>query len=255
MENNMLYCFKKWLKKKEGTLFEQIFKIPVMARVLLASLVIVLVSLLVVLGLSSNRNKNYGIATKVLMGIYVVLCITVSIYTERHQIKHSEHDLESYRNYCSDLKKEVILENEVSLKLIPVLIDRLNAMNDKIEEKIKQKNEHFNKFMEMLLIPISAVILGALLDKGSDATESLWFGVSGALIILFIYGLILFFSFLYDTVMRVPQGGYKRFATDLQSILDFEECDKTLEDGSKTSSATEASQIEDNAQSDSHYII
>lgn len=255
MENNMLYCFKKWLKKKEGTLFEQIFKIPVIARVFLALLVIMLVALLIVLGLSSNGNSNYRIAAVVLMGIYIILCIIVSIYTERHQIKHSEHDLESYRNYCHDLKNEVILENKVSLKLVPVLIDRLNAMNDKIEEKIKQKNEHFNKFMEMLLIPISAVILGALLDKGADATESLWFGASGALIILFIYGVILFVSFLYDTLMRVPQGGYKRFATDLQSVLDFEECDKTLEDGQKTSSATEASQIEDDAQSDSNYII
>lgn len=247
----MLYCFKKWLKKKEGTLFEQIFKIPVMARVLLASLVIVLVALLVVLGLLSGGYNSVETAAKVLMGIYIILCIIVSIYTERHQIKHSERDLKSYRIYCSDLKKEVILKNEVSLKLIPVLIDRLNAMSDKIEEKIKQKNEHFNKFMEMLLIPISAVILGALLDKGTDVTESLWFGASGAMIILFIYGVILFVSFLYDTLMRVPQGGYKRFATDLQSVLDFEECDKIIKDGQKTSSATEAPPNEHDAQSNS----
>ena len=247
MENNLLYCYKNWLKKREGTLFEQIFKIPVMARVLLALLVIVLAALFVVLGLSINENNNCEFAAKLLMGIYTILCITVSIYTERYQIKHSEHDLESYRKYCGDLRNEVILKNNVSLKLIPVLTDRLKAMGYQIEEKIKHKHEQFNKFMEMLLIPISAVILGAILDKGTDVTESLWFGMSGTLIILLIYGLILFVSFLYDTIMRVPQSGYKRFATDLQSVLDFELCESdTVTDDAVIAPALNETSAENN---------
>lgn len=33
--------------------------------------------------------------------------------------------------------------------------------------------------------------------------------------------------FLYDFVIRFPQGKYKEFVTDLQSILDFKECENT----------------------------
>lgn len=240
MENNLLYCYKDWLEKEEGTLFKKIFKIPIKIRVLLASLIIVLVAFFV-FGFLSNEKNNYTIVEMVLAGVYVILCVAVSICTERHQIKNSEDDLESYRSYCNKLKNYLINDRKISLNIFSELIARLNTMNDKLEEKIERKHERFSKFMEILLIPISAVILGALLDKEINVTEVLNFGLSGLLIILFIYGLILFVSFLYDIVMRAPQGRYKRFATDLQSILDFELCESDTETNNLliTSASTE----------------
>lgn len=224
MENNLLYCYKDWLKKEEGTVFKMIFRIPIKILVLLISLIVVLVAFIVI-GFLGNKDNTLSIVETVLAGIYIALCIAVSICTERHQIKNSEDDLESYKSYCNKLKKYLINDCEISLNIFSELIARLNTMNDKLEEKIERKHERFGKFMEILLIPISAVILGALLDKEINVTEVLNFGLSGLLIILFIYGLILFVSFLYDIVMRAPQGRYRRFATDLQSILDFELCE------------------------------
>ncbi len=183
----------------------------------------------------------------VLAGVYVILCVAVSIYTERHQIKNSEDDLESYRSYCNKLKNYLINDRKISLNIFSELIARLNTMNDKLEEKIDRKHERFSKFMEMLLIPISAVILGALLDKEINVNEVLNFGLSGLLIILFTYGLILFVSFLYDFVMRAPQGRYKRFATDLQSILDFELCESdTVTDDAVIAPALNETSAENN---------
>lgn len=223
MENNLLYCYKDWLEKEEGTLFKKIFKIPIKTRVLLTLLIIVLVAFLV-FGFLSNEGNNYTIVEVVLACVYIILCVVVSIDTERQLRKNSEDDLESYRSYCIKLKKYLIEDRKMSLNLFPDLIARLNTMNDKIEEKIERKHEQFNRFMEMLLIPISAVILGALLDKDISVTEVLDFGLAGVVIILGIYGTILFVLLFLDAVMRVPQGRYRRFATDMQSILDFEQC-------------------------------
>lgn len=240
MENNLLYCYKDWLEKEEGTLFKKIFKIPIKTRILLASLIIVLVAFFV-FGFLSNEENNYTIVEVVLAGVYIILCVAVSIGTERHLIKNSEDDLESYRSYCIKLKNYLINDRKMSLNLFPDLIARLNTMNDKIEEKIERKHEQFNKFMEMLLIPISAVIIGALLDKDISVTEVLDFGLSGAIIILGIYGVILFVLLVLDAVMRAPQGRYRRFATDLQSILDFEQCESDTESNDPVTTSTSTS--------------
>ncbi len=236
MENNLLYCYKDWLEKEEGTLFKQIFKMPVKFLVLLASLIAVFIAFLV-FGFLSDTNKSLNVVVVVLAVVYIVLCITVSICTERHQIKNSGHDLESYKEYCMDLKNGVISKYKIPLKTIPELINRLNAMSDKIEKKIEHKHEQFNKFMEMLLIPISAVILGALLDKKIDVNEVLDFGLSGTVIIMAIYGLILLVLLVIDLIMRAPQGRYKRFATDLQSVLDFGLCENDTESNDPVSSS------------------
>lgn len=122
--------------------------------------------------------------------------------------------------------------------LFPELIARLKSINDNIDKKIRHTNEQFNKFMDMLMIPISAVILGALLDKDMSVTEVLELGLSGAFIIFGIYGVIIFVLFVINSATRAPQSRYRRFAADLQSILDFEACDSDTESNDPVTTST-----------------
>lgn len=224
MENYILYCYKEWLEDEEGDLFKQIFKIPVMARILFALLLAGLISLIVILGFTIAKKASptlilfFGIA-------YIILCIVISIYAERNQIKHSKHFFLNYKKHCYDMMEAVLKKNDISESFIPTLIDRYNAMINRIDEKIKLKREYINKFLEILLVPSSALILGALLEKGTNATETLGMGVSGTFIILMIYASAFFFLFLYDFVTRLPQGKYREFVTDLQSVLDIKKCE------------------------------
>ncbi len=235
MENNLLYCYKDWLEKEEGTIFKMIFRIPIKILVLLISLIVVLVAFIVI-GFLGNKDNNLSIVETLLAGIYIALCIAVSICTERHQIKNSKNDWESYKSYCVKLKTYLTQERKISLSLFPDLIARLKSINDNIDEKIRHTNEQFNKFMDMLLIPISAVILGALIDKDMSVTETLELGLSGAFIIFGIYGVIIFVLFVINSATRAPQSRYRRFAADLQSILDFEACDSDTESNAETTS-------------------
>ena len=80
------------------------------------------------------------------------------------------------------------------------------------------------KFVELLLIPVSALILGAMLDKEITISDTLSIGITGLICLCFIYGLIIFALYLNDVVMRYPESTYMQLVSDLQSIVDFEEC-------------------------------
>ncbi len=243
MEHYILYCYKEWLKEKEGDLFKQIFKIPVVARVLFALLLAGLISLFVILG-RSIYGKDDTVLTLILGALYIILCIITSIYTEKYQVKHSKISFEKYKEYCNDMVSAVLNNIGVSKDFIPTLIERFNKMSDEIDEKIKLKHEHLNKFMEMLLIPISVLLLGALLDKSINVSETLGVGLSGILMILLIYAVIFFILFVYDFVMKLPQGKYREFITDLQSFLDLNEYDENREMATVSPSSSNESETE-----------
>lgn len=226
--------------KKNGNIFKRILKLPVISIVLLALLFCGLIGFFVLLAYS-DAGSNNSTATLVWSAAYVVLCIITSIYCEKYQVKYSKQGMKNYQKYCDDMMKDVLGQYGFSENFIPTLIDRFKAMINGIDEKIKTKHEHFNKFFEMLLIPISVIILGALLDKGTDSTDTLGLGLSGLLIILIVYAVAFFILFVYDFVMRLPQGKYIEFVTDLQSILDFKECENVSDsdDNVNTSSSAE----------------
>lgn len=248
MESYIFYCYKDWLRERNGSLLKQISKLTVWAIVLLSLLFIALVFLIVILFVSFKDKTVIDLAY-IPMVADILLSVIISIYTENYQIKHSERDLNAYRAYCVDLNK-MLFKKGISNNFIPNLIDKFNETNNGIEEKIGQKREYVNKFMEMLLIPISVIILGALLDKGASAEETLGYGLSGILIIIIVYGLIIFSSFLYNTIMRIPQSKYRQFVIDLQSIIDFRECEKGLEkDDTDTSSP-----IKDTSENDNPHL-
>ena len=146
--------------------------------------------------------------------------IITSIYSEKNQITYSKKNFENYKNRCSKLE-EFLSQYGITNNFIPTLIERYNAKISEIEEMIRRKHEAVNKFMEMLLLPISALILGAMLDKDTSVSETLVLGG---------YGLIVFMLLLYDAIMRIPENKYKQFVADLQSFLDIEKCREACEE-------------------------
>lgn len=234
MEKYILILYKAWIKEKNGNIIKQISRLTILEIILLSLLFVSLICLLVIFVVSFT-DKNVMQAAYIPMIADIVLSIVISIYTEKRQINHSKSDFTNYREHCENLEKE-LLNNDIISSFIPTLINKLNAINNDIEEKIRKKREYANKFMEMLLLPISAAILGALMDKSKSIEEVLQLGLYGLLITLLIYGAIIFVLFLYNSVMRMPQGIYKQFVTDLQSILDFNECKSKIKSSNEIDS-------------------
>lgn len=222
MENYIFYCYKEWLEDKDGNLSKQIFKLPCIARVLFAVLLVGLIAFFVILGFTIG-GCDCTIPLLIWCILYFLTCVTITIYTEKYQVKTSKRSLKEYDIYTKEMLHTVFTDNNISEKLIPILIERFNTIVKKTDEIINLKHEKMNKFMEVLLIPVSVLILGAMLEKGTDATQTLGFGLSGILIILLIYAIIFIVLFAYDIILRFPLVKYKQFITDMQSLLDFSE--------------------------------
>lgn len=237
MENLIFYCYKGWLKQREGGVIKQVSRLTAFAIVLLCFLLGSLIAFFVLLGRSIAGNDD-PLAILILSAWYVMLCTITSIYCEKYQVNNSKQSIEDYKKYCNEMMNEVFNINGFSEDFIPILIERFSKRSDEIDEKVKLKHDHLNKFMEMLLIPTSALILGALLDKGTSAKETLGFGLSGIMIILLVYAVSFFVLFLYDFLVRLPQEKYKEFVIDLQSVLDFKVCKKADDAATETSTET-----------------
>lgn len=228
MENYILYRYKEWLKTRNGNLFKRISKLTIGASVLLALLFLTLIAIFVFV-IMAEFERNYINFAYLFIGIESVIVIITSIYSEKMQITYSKKNFEQYKDKCRAL--EVFLtENGITNNFVPTLIERYNAKISEIEEMIKCKHEAVNKFMEMLLIPISALILGAMLDKDTNISETLVLGIYGMLIVSLVYGAIVFLLFLYDTIMRNSENKYRQLVTDLQSSLDIEKCGEACEE-------------------------
>ena len=174
-------------------------------------------------------ERSYINLAYVFISIESVIVIITSIYSEKMQITHSKKNFEQYKDKCKALKV-FLMENGITNNFVPTLIERYNAKISEIEEMIRRKHEAVNKFMEMLLIPISALILGAMLDKDTSVSETFVLGSYCMIIVSFIYVLIVFMLFLYDAIMRIPENKHKQFVADLQSFLDIEKCSEACEE-------------------------
>lgn len=221
MENYILYCYKEWEKSRKGNFLKQLSSLTLVAIILLVLLFGILIAIFVNV-LSLDENKDYTV-TYILMGIEILLSIILSIYCENFQISHSKTNLKAYGIECVNFQQNISEKYNISVEFIPILIDRFKSKIDIIEKKVEHKRNAVYKFMEMLLIPMSALILGALLDKEISMDVALGIGIFGIILLCFVYGVIIFSLYVYDIAMKFPVSKYTQFVTDLQSILDINE--------------------------------
>lgn len=96
MENYIFYCYKKWLKEKEGSLRNQISKLTVWAIILLFLLLATLIGVFVLTSFALYGIYYHEWAI-LLMAVEVILTIILSIYCEKIQVSNSKKNLLNYK--------------------------------------------------------------------------------------------------------------------------------------------------------------
>lgn len=229
MENYIFNCYQKWLKDEKGNIFQQFLKCNRVVKILIILLFIPLIVMMVsCVFLFNTKSELWTIILAIATLAELGASILAYVYTNRYDIDNSSNDLEFHRKRCGELNK-FLAECHVSHSLVIKIVDRYKAVIDDIETKMKSNYERINKVMQIVLIPLSAAILGELI-KEQDADSVLNYGVLCLFIIGIIYGILFLPIFLYNNVLSDIQSKYRCFVNDLQSVLDFEECDARLEE-------------------------
>lgn len=229
MENYIFNCYQKWLKDEKGNIFQQFLKCNRVVKILIILLFIPLIVMMAsCVFLFNTKSELWTIILAIATLAELGASILAYVYNNRYDIDNSSNDLKHHREHCDELK-EMLTKHHVSHSLMIKIADRYKAAIDDIETKMKSNYERINKVMQIVLIPLSAAILGELI-KEQDADSVLNYGVLCLFIIGIIYGILFLPIFLYNNVLSDIQSKYRRFVNDLQSVLDFEECDARLEE-------------------------
>lgn len=222
METFIFNCYKKWLKDRNGSFFKRLSGLTILAKMLLLLLLISLIGFFVVAWLVSNKkiDGKWLFAPTVME---LLSCAAMYIYTSLYEVSNSYNDFDKYKSYCMDLSF-MLSTYHISNEIIIEIIDRYQKTIDNMNKNIAQNYERINKVMQMLLLPISLAILGALLKLDMKEESILGYGVTFFLIIAFVYGVACFVAFICNEITKSKQDTYKLFVNDLQSIIDLEKC-------------------------------
>lgn len=231
MENYIFNCYLKWLKdekKKEGNIFKRISKLTITANVLIASMIIVLAAIIVLFVL-----EYYGLIA--IDWIYLPLFLEsiigaiTYVYTSRYEIDHSYDNLSEYKAFCQKLSIMLSSKQISNPSFLSDIIERIDTRIENMNSRIKMIYDRVHKIMELLIIPIALSVIGSILDNQPDTQMVLDNIISIMMTILLIYAILGGgCCFVINLTIAKKKEKYMLFKCDLQSILDFDICHKSI---------------------------
>lgn len=218
MDNYILNCYMKWLKDRNGSIKKQLSRLTVTAIVLIILLCLIMIVGIVFCCLQSELIIIPAIAE-------VIVGIISYVYTDRFEIKYSSSKFKTYKEHCSSLKKMLATEGIINDDFISEIINRFTKKIDSIEAKAEKNYENLNRFMQVLVIPLAAAVLGTGLKLGTDMQVTILYGAIIIVAILISYAAAFTAVTMYNVIIKSRQNKYRQLVEDLQSILDLEVCD------------------------------
>jgi len=226
METYIFNCYSKWIKDREGSIIKQMSRLTIFARILIVSLVVALVGIIVTYILMYNKIIDQ-IYLLIFLGVEGLVALITYFYTSRYEVAHSYTSLSQYKGYCKELL-QMLKDNEVAnSELITDIIERVNKHIEKMDNKISAFGERVHKFMELLVIPIAITILGGLFNGQEDSQIISSNIIMIVMSVIFIYAIVGgIVCLLINLTIKSKQEKYIQFKCDLQSVVDFNRCDR-----------------------------
>ncbi len=211
MDKRLFYCYMKYQKERNDTIWKRLKKIPWLVKTVFVVMLVCSITFFIPL------FQKYMLWIAV---IEVILSLILWFLVENFQIKTSDEKLEEYYNYCRELEIWLNSQGLVSVKAIKLLRKRLNNRIDEMRKQRKDNNARFDKWIQTLVIPITLAVFSTII-KGQDSIEMFSTIFLMLSVFAFIYGFVSGCrSYAWFPKKRVlEQMGF--FASDLQGILDL----------------------------------
>lgn len=216
MEEILFDSYRKYQKSQKGNTLKAIFKLPVLAIVLLAmSIVCLTLNILVII---FDWVPIWGL---VCLLAELAVCVSLYFYTDNYQIRTSDTRMKTYAVYCANLMNWLQGTGFcVTEANILVIIARINNRIDAKQKKKQENQQRFDKWCQALLFPVVLAVFSAILKSQTDIVVMLAYAATLLLTISLVYlgayncmNMISFFE-----KRRVAQ--MRSFADDLQGVLD-----------------------------------
>lgn len=213
----MLKMYLKFQKDNNKPQWKNLLKVPI------AIWCIFLLSILCLAfgaGLSFDSDSKW---TSVLfMFLATVLSITLNIWIDRYSINHSQKELDVYRTYLETLSSWLVLNEFSSTQSVQLLLERITNKLHELQTEQKERNARFDKWVQVLVIPVVLAIITASLKSETDIANIIVYSIAVIMLFLVLYCIFnLFRGLIWFPKKRIiEQLGC--FSNDLQSILDWE---------------------------------
>lgn len=221
MESILFDSYRKYQKEQKDNFIKAIFKLPLLAQIFLAIIVLCLIySVLVVFVPWLRVAYGYCLAVEVLT------CVALYFYTENFQIKTSDSRLFVYQEYCEKTKQWLASVGvNVTPENITEIMKRTNKRIALLEKKRKERRDRIDRWIQILIIPILLAIFSAVIKEQTDLSLLFVYAVTMIVTIASIGLAFLNIYNIIDFFQKRKLEQMKSFAEDLQGILDCQfEC-------------------------------
>ena len=217
MESILFDSYRKYQKSKKDNAVKAIFKLPLIAKLLLGSMMLFFIFSVVIVFVESLRNSIYIYC----LVLEAILCIVLYFYTENYQIKTSDTRLCLYRSYCADIKDWLSsLGFIVTAENIAEVINRTQKKIVILENEREKRRSRIDKWIQILIIPILLAVFSAVIRDQTDLSLLLTYAFA-MFIALGSAGLTFFNCYnVIDFFRKRKIEQMKSFAEDLQGVLD-----------------------------------
>lgn len=214
MENYLFYAYLKWQKEnKENTIYK-LFKMPILAKILL-----VILFLTAILSFVFIFN-NMLIASVINMLIESTCCIITFFYTERLQTKNCNDGFTKYEAYCFKLYAWI---NSFSISKEDEIIairKRIIKKAETLKSDDSKQKDKVEKWLQILVIPIVLAVVNNVINNQTDISLIITYVISILILFVTIYVVIYTVLAIKNVFSKKRINQYQCFANDLQGILD-----------------------------------
>ena len=225
MEEYILNYYKKWINEQKGSIAQQLSRLTKTANFLLISLFATLAVLIIIFALAAFKViAEPWIFVPVLLEI--IISIASYVYTSKHDIEHSEDELDKYKEHCRKLSIELKTKHITSRVFIQEIIDRYRNLISESNRTIERNQDNTIKVMQILIIPFSLEVMKVFINRQPNVLEVIETGLTFLMVIALIYVFAVFTVYMYSTLtIKKRINDYKQIVNDLQGVIDLEKFD------------------------------
>lgn len=212
MDKKLFYCYLSYQKERDDSTWKRLMKIPCLAKIAFVGMIACLSLFFVPV------FQKYPIVIAV---IEVILAFILYFSTENFLIESSNKKLKEYQLYCREFVVWLNRQGIMSMETIKLLHERLNERIGEIREKRKENMSRFDRWVQILVIPIVLTIFSKIITEQNNIIEMMNAVLNILIVFWVVYAIAVACRCLggFPEKRELEQMVY--FSSDLQGVLDL----------------------------------